>query len=170
MVGEHPRITEAFFRCKGSKHHASTDCNGHHGLPNDGIPEILIDLLNDIQEKTGQKVVITCGHRCPQHNDFAEPEATHSKHMVGAEVDFYVQNIDASKIIPLIVDDSFKRYTKPDTNVSTPPWYNEKIFVKYFKADEGRDFDNRHPYPYISIQIRSIPYSWPTAHRGYAKE
>ena len=32
-------------------------------------------------------------------------------------------------------------------NVLIPPWYNKEILIKLFKKNEGRDLDNRHPYP-----------------------
>lgn len=85
--------------------------------------------------------------------------------MIGAEVAFYVSGMEhqPEKIIELIqsyyAQDSkeyqtFTRYTKDDTDVSTLPWYNQEIYMKVYLADEGRDFDNRHPYPYIRIQVR----------------
>jgi hypothetical protein len=48
----------------------------------------------------------------------------------------------------------FKRYEKEDVNTRTPPWFNKEIFVKLFMADEGRDFDNQHGFPYLSLQVR----------------
>ena len=58
---------------------------------------ILIDLLNEVQAKTRGKVVITCGHRCPVHNAYADNSSynQNSKHMIGAEVDFYVQGLES---------------------------------------------------------------------------
>lgn len=205
-----PHITKEFFRCKGSslnpphcvkaKDEISRffDCGGtsKHGLPlKDGkefIFPILIELLNYIQEKTGKKVVITSGHRCPEHNSYVDPspENQYSKHTIGAEVSFYVQGIEDSpeKIVQLLLNfykqkyqdqneyETFQRYEKNDTNVSTQPWYNKEIFIKIFKKNEGRNFDNRHPYPYISIQVRydrdsqeKVIYSWDKANRNFMR-
>ena len=90
--------------------------------------------------------------------------------MIGAEVDFYIQGLENSpetaihllmefyKTAPLYRGK--KEYeeflaTKNQTPTSpTPPWYNKEIMIKLYKKTEGRDFDNNHPYPYISIQVR----------------
>lgn len=203
-------ITKEFFRCKGcslnpalivmekgeTKHYYDCDGSNRHGLPlrdsKEAIYPILIDLLNYIQTNLQKQVIITSGHRCPEHNSYVDPspENRTSKHMIGAEVAFYVQGLEEKPeiAIQLIQDyfkntstyiglneyEQFQRYEKNDTNVSTPPWYNKEIFVKLFNKKEGRDHDNRHPYPYISIQVRydrehnkPVIYTWDKANRGY---
>lgn len=211
FVGNHQKITKEFFRCKGShanppiKHHLNgevthlTDCGGveQHSLPlkngKEFIYPALIELLNYVQEKTQKKVVITCGHRCPFHNMYSDNSSfnTTSKHMIGAEVDFYVKGMEWSpeavvKIIKNYYRDhpqfknstqftQFQRYEK-ETNVSTLPWYNKEIFVKVFKKDEGRDLDNNHRFPFIAIQLKwdrdqnqPVSYSWSKAFNGYLR-
>lgn len=211
LIGDQVRITKEFFRCKGSSlnPHLSKnekgettyclDCSGttQHSLPlKDGrefVYPALIDLLNFIQEKSRKKVIITCGHRCPTHNTYADPSKMNqtSKHMIGAEVDFYVKGWEWSpeKVVALIQSyyaentfyrsdprfTEFKRYEKT-TNVTTLPWYNKEIFVKIFKKDEGRDLDNTHRYPYVSIQLKwdretesPVSYSWSKAFNGYLR-
>lgn len=201
-------ITKEHFRCRGKrqnpaliyedgqgKMHRFTDCNGRaHSLPIDDDDEhvypILLELLNYIQEQTGHRAIVTCGHRCPDHNTWSDPtkQARHSKHQIGAEVDFYVETMEQTPqmIVDLLLQfykerypdtpafSTFKRYERQDTNVSTPPWYNKEVFIKLFQQEEGRDKDNRHPYPYIGIQVRwdtkkqaGVAYSWPLAHKGY---
>ncbi len=189
--GAHPKITKEFFRCKGSSsnpphadHKDPTrpvnffDCGGFqkHSLPLKGDREyiypILIDLLNEVQSKTGSKVVITCGHRCPAHNAYADNSTynQNSKHMIGAEVDFYVLGYESKpeEIIQILMSyyqenalyqkekgyAEFERLDTKDLNVATKPWYNKEILIKLYKKTEGRDLDNRHPYPYISVQVR----------------
>jgi hypothetical protein len=211
-LGKHSKITKEYFRCKGTnlntvqiiQQNGETvryyDCGGtaKHSLPlkdkKEYIYPILIDLMNYIQTKTGKKVVITCGHRCPEHNLYADPAPSnqHSKHMIGAEVSFYVQGMEdqPETVIKMIQDyykimpkyagkkdfEEFLRYEKEDTNVSTFPWYNKEIFIKLFKKKEGRNFDNRHPYPYISLQVRwdedteeKIIYTWDKATHNYMR-
>jgi len=140
------------------------------------------------------KVIITCGHRCPQHNrycDSAEDNRT-SKHMVGAEVDFYVEGFENKPelIVDLLKDyylydpetqndpayTTFKRYTKADSHVSTHPWYNAEVYIKIHRDNEGRDFDNQHSNPYISIQVRidrnkkkRVTYTWEQAFYSYLR-
>lgn len=202
----YPKITKSFFQCKGSilnpVHLLQKegeivryyDCGGakKHSLPlrdqKEFIYPILIDLLNYIQTKTGKRVVITSGHCCPDHNLYLDPHPSNqaSKHMLGAEVDFYVQGMEEKpeKIIDLILAyyneqskykglkdfEEFKRYNKQDQKETTPPWYNKEVFVKLLKKHEGRDEDNRHPYPYICMQVRydwdldeGVSYSWDKA-------
>ena len=210
FVGSYPRITIDFFRCKGNPLNPLVsiaqegkeslklvDCGGRtkHGLSlregQEFVYPVLLDILNYIQGKTGKRVVITSGHRCPTHNLYADHRIANqsSKHMIGAEVDFYVQGMEEKpqEIVDLIFEYyketesksiyvNFKRYQKGETNVSIPPWYNKEVFVKLFQKDEGRDIDNRHSYPYISIQVRydraqdkRVAYTWKDAHQGYLK-
>lgn len=209
--GMHPKITKESFRCKGdSKHLPKTkeeaptqlvlDCGGRlkHSLPirngKEFVYPILVDLLNYIQIKTSSAVIITCGHRCPAHNAYADGSIYNlsSKHMIGAEVDFYVQGKEnkPEEIVDLIM----KYYTEKETykgskeylqftrldhvklNVSTPPWYNKEVLIKLYKKGEGRDFDNQHSHPYLSLQVRfdrerneKVTYSWEKAFQGYMR-
>lgn len=186
FAGKFPRITKDFFRCKGNALNPTItqtregkesiyhrDCQGgdKHGLPlRDGkefIYPCLIDLLNYVQDKSGKRVVITSGHRCPTHNTYCDylPANWSSKHMLGAEVDFYVEGLDPIKTIALLQQyyrenfpsqaafTQFERYDKA-TNLSTQPWFNKEIFIKLYEPHEGRNVDNKHSYPYISLQVR----------------
>lgn len=211
LIGNQVKITKEFFKCKGSsnsppisqlvngKMEHLIDCGGmdEHSLPyRDGKEFIytgLIELLNYIQQKTEKKVVITCGYRCPVHNTYADGTKFNqtSKHMVGAEVDFYVKGLEwtPEKVVELLMgyyeENSqfcgnskfceFQRYEK-ETDVSTLPWYNKEIFIKLFQKDEGRDRDNNHRYPYICIQLKwdretnkPVTYSWRKAFNGYLR-
>lgn len=205
-----PKVSREFFRCRGSSTHPErteerrgemvryVDCRGRHSLPTfneeEFIYPVLIELLNMIQEMTGKKVVITSGHRCPEHNTYVDASIANqsSKHQVGAEVAFYVEGMerDPGSIVEVVQRyykehpvfggqkewTEFKRYEKGNTNVRTLPWYNKEVFVKIFMADEGRDGDNRHPYPYLSMQVRydrdageRVSYSWEKANKFYRK-
>jgi hypothetical protein len=212
-IGKHAKVTKEYFRCKGSSinpphvdHKDPSrpanyfDCDGFqkHSLPVRGEKEFiyptLIDLLNYVQAKTGCKVVITCGHRCPVHNGYADNSSynQNSKHMIGAEVDFYVQGMEnrPEEVIKILVSyykemplykgdkqyQEFQRLDKGVLNVSTPPWFNKEILIKLYKKNEGRDFDNRHPYPYVSVQVRfdrelneKVVSNWQKAFNGYRR-
>src|SRR5690606_2499225 len=131
--------TERFYDCNGSE---------KHSLPlrdkKEFVYPILIDLLNYLQMKTEKRVVITCGHRCPDHNTYSDQSSSnrYSKHMIGAEVSFYIQGMEEEPevILDLIQEYyksdksyankkewiEFKTYEKEDTNVSTPPIYNKE--------------------------------------------
>lgn len=207
------KITKDYFRCKGSslnpphvihqkgETHRFFDCGGaeRHSLPlrhqKEFIYPILIDLLNYIQDKAHKKIVITSGHRCPDHNTYVDAsiENQASKHMIGAEVSFYVQGWEdkPEEVISLIQKyyltmpkygglkdfQEFKRYEKDNTNVSIAPWMNKEVFIKIFKKHEGRNLDNRHPFPYISIQVRfdmdtqeKVVYTWEKANRNFLRK
>lgn len=190
-IGKVPRITKEFFRCKGNPLNPTVvqtkegkdplkyfDCQGgqKHGLPlQDGkefVYPCLLDLLNYIQQKTEKKVVVTSGHRCPKHNMYLDysPSNWSSKHMLGAEVDFYVEGMEKEPMVIVFLIQhyyqetppflnaaeftTFHRYEKPDLTLKTPPWYNKEVFIKLYLENEGRNIDNQHPYPYISIQVR----------------
>lgn len=212
LIGGYPRISKWFFQCRGNSLNPPRetrdqeehiiklfDCNGSadHGLPlfdgKESIYPVLIELLNWLQKTTEGRVVITCGHRCPAHNIWADEtrEARHSKHLIGGEVDFYVEGYEEEpqKIVDLIFSyyqdhfpsdkayTEFHRYTKSDTNVSIPPWYNKEIFIKLFKNGEGRDADNRHPYPYVSLQVRfdrdkneRVTFTYDQAYQGFLQK
>lgn len=209
--GNQTAVTKEYFRCKGSSlnpcHHVAQkeeilhqfDCGGveKHSLPlrsgKEFIYPILIDLLNYIQTKTNKRVVITSGHRCPDHNTYVDPSPgnQYSKHTLGAAVSFYVQGLENNP--QLIIDyireyykerscyqglkayQDFQRYAK-ESDVTTQPWFNKEIFIKLYSKGEGRNFDNRHPYPYIDIQVRydrdlneNVNYSWDNARRNYLR-
>lgn len=211
-VGKHLKITKDFFRCKGTAMNPVQiveekgeliryyDCGGtiKHSLPlrnqKEFVYPILIELLNYIQNKTQHRVVITSGHRCPDHNAYVDSTLQNrfSKHMIGAEVSFYVEGLESRpenivKVIQQYYHEhpkskekkeycQFERYEKGDLNVSVPPWYNKEIFIKIFKKSEGRNFDNRHPYPYLSIQVRydeelkaRVAYDWEKAVKNYLR-
>jgi len=148
--------------------------------------------LNYIQKKSGHRVIITCGHRCPPHNAYADSskENQTSKHQIGAEVDFYVQGMEErpQEIAGLIMQyfqetgpyknekesREFKRFETTDLVVQ--PWMNKEVFIKLLQKHEGRDWDNRHPHPYLSIQVRydrdskeRVVYSWAKANQGYPR-
>lgn len=196
--GELAKITKEYFRCKGTssnppimaKGERCADCNKHSLPLRDGkefVYPILIDLLNHLQEKTHKKVIITSGHRCPAHNTYINAHP-YSKHMVGAEVAFYVEGLELEPglVIKHLIDyykdhpnpqfQQFKRYDKQDLDVSIQPWLNKEIFIKLYASNEGRDLDNNHAYPYISIQVRydrdaqsQVTYSWHKAQNNYLR-
>jgi len=208
--GNLPKITKEFFRCRGNPLNPPLalsdlpeprlDCEGgsRHGLPiihgKESVFPILVDLLNYVQKKTGRRVIITCGHRCPVHNVYSDPSKENlvSKHQIGAEVDFYVQGMEdrPHEIIGLLMQYyqevgtfrndkeylEFVRYQQPDARVRTQPWMNKEVYIKLYAENEGRDADNRHPYPYICIQVRydrikreRVFYDWAKAHKGYPR-
>lgn len=209
-AGRHAKITKEAFRCRGDQHNPPRaqgkslqmvhDCGGlqKHSLPiRDGeefIYPILLDILNYLQAKTGYSVVVTCGHRCPLHNAYADNSAYNqtSKHMIGAEVDFYVQGMQdkPEEVIHLIQQyyqetsayqglleyQQFLRLEHVKLNVSTPPWYNKEILIKLYLPNEGRDFDHPHNLPYLGLQVRfdrqkgeKVLYSPELSAKGYIR-
>ncbi len=163
------KITKEYFRCRGCSTNPARgehfDCSGRHSLflkeGSEYIHPTLITLLNYLQEKTKKRVVITSGYRCPEHNTWVDPSFSNStsRHLTGTAVDFYVEGLDAEKVVPLLTayypGEEFKRYTKKDAGTSTAPWYNKEIYIKLCKPKECRDGDNIHGLSYICLQIRA---------------
>lgn len=200
------KITKEYFRCKGSDMNPPIkverggeeilDCGGldKHGLPfqqnKEFIYPVLLDLLNAIQLKSNSMVVVTTGHRCPTHNRYADPSklATTSKHQLGAEVDFYVEGYEEKplEVVKWIMDyyqenqnSEYNRFFKCQKNpegLKQPGWYNKEIFIRIHDKTEGRDFDNRHPYPYITIEVRydsqksePVVFDWEKSIKNYLR-
>lgn len=179
---------EHIFDCGGNEQHSLPLRNGK-----EFIFPALIELVNFLQKKTQKQVIITCGHRCPTHNSFSDQTSQNqnSKHLIGAEIDFYIKGMewDPETVVKLlmqyykehpkykneVVFTQFNRYEK-ETNTNAHPWYNKEIFIKLFKSHEGRDLDNNHRFPYISIQLRwdrernePVLYTWAQAFNGYLR-
>lgn len=176
------------------------DCSGtdRHSLPlrnqEEFIYPVLIDLLNHVQKQTGKRVVITSGHRCPAHNRYVDEssENSASKHMMGAAVSFYVQGLEEQP--DAIIDHiqnyyvsepkyrglkdylTFKRDHSEKQSSKTPLWLNQEVAIRLYNKSEGRNFDNRHPYPYIALTVRydwdlkeKVTYSWEKAQRNFLR-
>lgn len=178
ITGEHPTISKEYFRCRGQLKNppriidngaiktAYYDCGGYdkHSLPiredKEYIYPILIELLNHVQRITKKKVIITCGHRCPAHDGYAQFAKEHSlsKHLIGAEVDFYVQGMESEpEAVVEILKKYYERHTDREYNAfirMNREEGNKEVSFKIYKKEEGRDFDNHHPYPYITIQVK----------------
>lgn len=48
--------------------------------------------------------------------------------------------------------------------------------MKVSQASEGRNLDNQHPYPYVTLQVRydratgqPVSYTWKQANQGYRR-
>ncbi len=165
------KITEKFFHCRGScinpKRFDIEDCLGEEGHSvalgekKVAISPTLISLLNYIQDKTKERVIITTGYRCKEHNRYVDPSKKNSssKHQTGMEVDFYVEKYEdnPTHIVALIMQyykDPFIRQKINERGLRHPGWCNKEIALWIQEKDEGRDFDNRHPYPYVTIEVR----------------
>ena len=202
MIGHQVPITKEFFRCKGTcsfepiliKRPGSSstyikDCEGihSHSLPikegKEFIYPILIELLNTVQEKLNRKVIITSGHQCPTHHLFTNPDhkPSNSKHQIGAEVDFYVEGMEEhpEKALNILINYYIEHENKElfgKLSQTIDGFANKELAVKIFNRNEGRDLDNDHPYPYLSIQVKwdrltkkAVSYSWQEAHHNTYK-
>lgn len=169
------------------------DCAGtdRHSLPlRDGeefIYPILIDLLNHIQAQTGKRVVVTAGHRCPAHHSYVEinPDARSAKHLCGAACSFYVEGLEERpEVIVQKLQDYYRDSPKYQglkeyqtfTRDKNGNWNNKEVSIHIYGKQEGRSFDNRHPYPYVSIAVRydferneAVSASWEQAQSNYMR-
>jgi len=196
-IGSLRRITKEHFRCKGdplnfpvrvvSESNQVTyqmDCGriGRHSLPlregKEFIYPILIHLLNTIQEQTGKRVVITSGHRCPTHNSYVDPSKKNrlSKHLMGAEVDFYVEDLEygTEKVLQVLQgvyqeDPEFKEL-KEGLN----QWQNKEVRITLHSSQDRRNKDNGHAYPYFTIEVlydreakKPVHFSWQQGYNAF---
>lgn len=171
------RITKEAFRCKGrgspkpkiSKESAALfDCQGadKHSLPlaeeKETIYPALLEILNYLQDNLSKKVVVTSGHRCYAHQVYllGTTSGAVTKYLIGAQVDFIVEGVAAfdPKILEALksyYDTTFsgdKEYTLEKSVMGV--WQNKEILVKIFSKYEGRNEDNHHELPYISIELK----------------
>lgn len=200
MIGRLPPVTKEFFRCRGNSINPPIqlafedeatkvvrDCGGidKHSLPvrdqKEFVYPVLVEILNEVQKKLLSKVVVTCGHRCPEHNRYSDPSklGAISKHQIGAEVDFYVEGFETK---PQEVLQTIKQFYQEHSRyqgqkeflnfslVGKTKLENKEILAYINDKQERRDFDNRHPYPYITIELKydfdqkkKIEYSWKEA-------
>jgi hypothetical protein len=110
------KITKELFRCKGSGASKLTengwlfDCNAihTHSLPVQDTREFIyqefLDLLNALQDKTGKRVLVHEGHRCPKHNHYLDSsyKNSFSKHQIAARVTFSLQGYSLPETIDVI--------------------------------------------------------------------
>lgn len=172
-------VTKEYFRCKGNFSNPPIktvsgevekdyyDCQGYaeHSLPvkegREFVYPAFIQILNYIQEKVGKKVIITCGHRCPKHNLYAEPLETKSKHLIGAEVDFYVLGLEHNpeKVVSCIKNYYAENFShlgllQDKTSLEVKTFENQEIILRVYGEKQKRDFDNKHSYPYLSMELK----------------
>lgn len=177
LAHEYPKITKEAFRCKGSgnpkpkisrENVAIFDCQGadKHSLPicedRESIYPALLEILNFLQDQLKKKVVVTAGHRCYLHQTYllGTTSGAITKYLVGAQVDFLIDGLQASS--QQIIDCLQKYYQEIFPNEKdyhlektvTGVWQNKEIFVRFFAKHEGRNEDNSHDYPYLSIELK----------------
>lgn len=167
-----PDLTAEDFRCRGDwenhpvcqwNNHEYSDCSGG-GLPQAGIDEDLIDLLNELQRRFDKPVIVNSGYRCPQHNAYIAAElynwiddqgnpgnpyevSGRSRHMMGAAADFYIQDYEFNpqEIIDTIL--SIQGLTPPNPGVRIY-WVNQK------------KRDGSYSTGYYQYQAYSTPEWW----------
>lgn len=151
------------FLCKGAAGRAVAykgkeyqDCVGGHG-PQGGVRQDLLTLLNRFQARTGQTLTVSSGYRCRAHNRYSwafvmnkgeEPDvlSRRSLHQAGAAADVYVEGVSDQK-----------QYGK---------WAEElrrlagglglKVWTRVYGAQEGRDPDNQHAFPYMHVHLLGV--------------
>jgi len=72
-------------------------CNHCGELASGGIPQELINVLEQVRAHYNQPVTINSGYRCPTHNANVGG-ATNSQHLLGTAADIVVKNVSPSKV------------------------------------------------------------------------
>ena len=164
------QLQPASFSRGGQKGEYDYDCGGGGKQPSslqdkEFIYPILIETQLRADKRQTKKVVITCGHRCPVHNKYADPmpAGQTSKHMIGAEVDFYVQGMEErpEEVVALVQNyyketalyrgkqeyQQFERYDKSDAKTASTPWYNKEVTIQLYAKGEVETLITAIPIP-----------------------
>lgn len=177
LAHQFPKITKEAFRCKGRGHPkpkilrentAIFDCQGadKHSLPlhedKEAVYPALLEILNYLQDHLRKKVVVTSGHRCYIHQTYllGTTAGAVTKYLLGAQVDFLMDGMQASS--PKIIECLAAYYQEifPDQKEYqleksvTGVWQNKEISLKLFAKHEGRNEDNCHELPYLSLELK----------------
>lgn len=66
-------------------------------LPENGISEVLLEKLDELRERVGEAVHVTCMYRCPSHN--AEVGGVpNSQHVDGTAADIYCDGLTVDEL------------------------------------------------------------------------
>lgn len=76
-------------------HEGEFKCNCCGRLHPDGVPQDLLDILENIRAHFGKPININSGYRCPSHNA-AVGGASQSQHMKGTAADIWIEGVDPS--------------------------------------------------------------------------
>ena len=180
-VGGIRKITKEFFRCKGSSSNPAEivkgkepvyfyDCTPHSLPIRDGeekVSHLLIHLLNFVQQKMEARVVITSAHRCPIHQKYLKKDkrSKMSRRLVGAKVDFYVEGYEKKpQEVAALIGKFFKDPLV--VQVKGREWSNPEVRLVLKQGNEKRNKDNRHPYPYFTLEDRTYSYTWDQAYKS----
>ncbi len=118
-------------------------------------------LIEKLRCLYGDKIVITSAYRNKKHNLYSwayvykktgnkRVVSKTSKHQLGRAIDFYIKDFNFQKhknVVPQLHKWAgfFSKKIRGSKN---------KIWVKVYQANEGRDPDNLHSSPYIHIELR----------------
>ncbi|MDD3396074.1 MAG: D-Ala-D-Ala carboxypeptidase family metallohydrolase [Acidaminococcaceae bacterium] len=113
-----------------SKDEMTCNCCGE--LPEGGINEELLEKLDQLREKVGEPVHVTCMYRCPPHNA-AVGGARYSQHLYGLAADIYVDGLTVDELADIATDIGFRGvernydldYVHVDVREDTYYWYHE---------------------------------------------
>lgn len=79
---------------------AEFECRCCGGLPDDGLDERLLEVLDKIREAIGEPLYIESGYRCRSHNEEVGGVAD-SQHIHGRAADVYADGASVLKIAAL---------------------------------------------------------------------
>lgn len=81
------------FECRG--YQRGEECCT--GLPDDGMSAVLLQKLDELREKIGYPIHVTCGYRCPSHN--ADVGGVYnSQHVLGTAADIYCDELTVDQL------------------------------------------------------------------------
>lgn len=81
-----------------SKEEMVCKCCG--GLPAQGISDVLLTKLDELRERVGEPVNVTCMYRCPSHNAYVGG-VSNSQHVDGTAADIYCGGLTVDQLADL---------------------------------------------------------------------
>lgn len=97
--------TREEFRCRCHEYYSEPYCNGFPVEPD----QTLVELVDDLRDRAGNKGIRSSGIRCPVHNRKSNGVAN-SKHLFGKALDFCIEGMPGSRLLALAQADPRTSY------------------------------------------------------------
>lgn len=91
-----------------SQYFSDDEFRCHHcgELPDDGMNPVLLEKLDALRESLGVPIYVSCGYRCPAHNEEVGG-VSNSQHVYGNAADIYTDNLSVDELGDAAADIGF---------------------------------------------------------------
>ena len=137
---KYPNFKKSEFKC------TCGECNGY----GNGIASTLVQTLQDIRNKYGKPITITCGYRCAKSNANTKGASKTSKHMESLAADFYMSGFNSQSTRINMVNElkktKYYRYAYCNVNGNYPNMGNVvHIDTKLVDTDGAKTYTGTFP-------------------------